>query len=104
MAPWYSFVARFFTGAGIGGEYAAINSAAGGVRDRRGVRAGGPGGPPERPVSRSRASAIFRLASLLGESYGIASGKAKARVLEEIALPLTADDDAAPDESDKRRQ
>jgi hypothetical protein len=94
LAPWYSFVARFFTGAGIGGEYAAINSAA----------AGGPGGPPERPVSRSRASAIFRLASLLGESYGIASGKAKARVLEEIALPLTADDDAAPDESDKRRQ
>ena len=27
FAPWYLFVARFFTGAGIGGEYAAINSA-----------------------------------------------------------------------------
>jgi MFS family permease len=27
FAPWYFFVARFFTGAGIGGEYAAINSA-----------------------------------------------------------------------------
>ena len=27
FAPWYFFVMRFFTGAGIGGEYAAINSA-----------------------------------------------------------------------------
>ncbi len=27
FAPWYFFVTRFFTGAGIGGEYAAINSA-----------------------------------------------------------------------------
>jgi MFS family permease len=27
FAPWYFFVFRFFTGAGIGGEYAAINSA-----------------------------------------------------------------------------
>ncbi|MCV7298681.1 MFS transporter [Mycobacterium barrassiae] len=27
FAPWYFFIARFFTGAGIGGEYAAINSA-----------------------------------------------------------------------------
>jgi MFS family permease len=27
FAPWYFFVCRFFTGAGIGGEYAAINSA-----------------------------------------------------------------------------
>ena len=27
FAPWYFFMARFFTGAGIGGEYAAINSA-----------------------------------------------------------------------------
>jgi MFS family permease len=27
FAPWYFFVARFFTGSGIGGEYAAINSA-----------------------------------------------------------------------------
>jgi MFS family permease len=27
FAPWYFFVLRFFTGAGIGGEYAAINSA-----------------------------------------------------------------------------
>src|SRR6201992_3586690 len=27
FAPWYLFVTRFFTGAGIGGEYAAINSA-----------------------------------------------------------------------------
>jgi MFS family permease len=27
FAPWYLFMARFFTGAGIGGEYAAINSA-----------------------------------------------------------------------------
>ncbi len=27
FAPWYFYVARFFTGAGIGGEYAAINSA-----------------------------------------------------------------------------
>jgi MFS family permease len=27
FAPWYFFVARLFTGAGIGGEYAAINSA-----------------------------------------------------------------------------
>jgi MFS family permease len=27
FAPWYFFGARFFTGAGIGGEYAAINSA-----------------------------------------------------------------------------
>src|SRR5690625_2920940 len=27
FAPWYFFLARFFTGAGIGGEYAAINSA-----------------------------------------------------------------------------
>jgi MFS family permease len=27
FAPWYFFVARFLTGAGIGGEYAAINSA-----------------------------------------------------------------------------
>ncbi|MDE9367160.1 MFS transporter [Luteipulveratus sp. YIM 133132] len=27
FAPWYLFIARFFTGAGIGGEYAAINSA-----------------------------------------------------------------------------
>ncbi|MCW2755390.1 MAG: proP 2 [Marmoricola sp.] len=27
FAPWYLFAARFFTGAGIGGEYAAINSA-----------------------------------------------------------------------------
>jgi MFS family permease len=27
FAPWYFFAARFFTGAGIGGEYAAINSA-----------------------------------------------------------------------------
>jgi len=27
VAPWMFFVARFFTGAGIGGEYAAINSA-----------------------------------------------------------------------------
>src|SRR5271156_4176050 len=27
FAPWYFFVARFFTGTGIGGEYAAINSA-----------------------------------------------------------------------------
>ncbi len=27
FAPWYFFVARFFTGMGIGGEYAAINSA-----------------------------------------------------------------------------
>ena len=27
FAPWYFFVSRFFTGAGIGGEYAAINSA-----------------------------------------------------------------------------
>ncbi|WP_006243552.1 MFS transporter [Mycolicibacterium tusciae] len=27
FSPWYFFVARFFTGAGIGGEYAAINSA-----------------------------------------------------------------------------
>jgi MFS family permease len=27
FAPWFFFVARFFTGAGIGGEYAAINSA-----------------------------------------------------------------------------
>ena len=26
-APWYFFVCRFFTGAGIGGEYSAINSA-----------------------------------------------------------------------------
>jgi MFS family permease len=26
-APWYFFLCRFFTGAGIGGEYAAINSA-----------------------------------------------------------------------------
>ncbi len=27
FAPWYFFVARFLTGSGIGGEYAAINSA-----------------------------------------------------------------------------
>jgi MFS family permease len=27
FAPWYFFITRFFTGAGIGGEYAAINSA-----------------------------------------------------------------------------
>ena len=27
FAPWYFFMARFFTGSGIGGEYAAINSA-----------------------------------------------------------------------------
>jgi MFS family permease len=27
FSPWYFFIARFFTGAGIGGEYAAINSA-----------------------------------------------------------------------------
>ncbi|MBU8826190.1 MFS transporter [Mycolicibacterium goodii] len=27
FAPWYFFICRFFTGAGIGGEYAAINSA-----------------------------------------------------------------------------
>ncbi|MGH9079419.1 MAG: MFS transporter, partial [Acidimicrobiales bacterium] len=27
FAPWFFFMARFFTGAGIGGEYAAINSA-----------------------------------------------------------------------------
>ena len=27
FAPWYFFAFRFFTGAGIGGEYAAINSA-----------------------------------------------------------------------------
>ncbi|WP_255945123.1 MFS transporter [Streptomyces odontomachi] len=27
FAPWYFFLMRFFTGAGIGGEYAAINSA-----------------------------------------------------------------------------
>lgn len=27
FAPWYFYVCRFFTGAGIGGEYAAINSA-----------------------------------------------------------------------------
>ena len=27
FAPWYFFFTRFFTGAGIGGEYAAINSA-----------------------------------------------------------------------------
>ena len=27
FAPWFFIVARFFTGAGIGGEYAAINSA-----------------------------------------------------------------------------
>ena len=27
FAPWYLFLTRFFTGAGIGGEYAAINSA-----------------------------------------------------------------------------
>jgi MFS family permease len=27
FAPWYFFVCRFFAGAGIGGEYAAINSA-----------------------------------------------------------------------------
>jgi MFS family permease len=27
FAPWYFFLIRFFTGAGIGGEYAAINSA-----------------------------------------------------------------------------
>jgi MFS family permease len=27
FAPWYFFVCRFFTGSGIGGEYAAINSA-----------------------------------------------------------------------------
>src|SRR5687768_15095064 len=27
FAPWYFFVCRFFTGMGIGGEYAAINSA-----------------------------------------------------------------------------
>ena len=27
FAPWYFFVCRLFTGAGIGGEYAAINSA-----------------------------------------------------------------------------
>ena len=27
FAPWYFFIARFITGAGIGGEYAAINSA-----------------------------------------------------------------------------
>lgn len=27
FAPWFFYLARFFTGAGIGGEYAAINSA-----------------------------------------------------------------------------
>ncbi|MDX6646165.1 MAG: hypothetical protein QOK40_1892, partial [Miltoncostaeaceae bacterium] len=27
FAPWYLYLCRFFTGAGIGGEYAAINSA-----------------------------------------------------------------------------
>src|SRR4029077_14349111 len=27
FAPWYFFIARFFPGSGIGGEYAAINSA-----------------------------------------------------------------------------
>ena len=27
FAPWYFFVARFFTGSGLGGEYAAIASA-----------------------------------------------------------------------------
>ncbi|MCG5431536.1 MFS transporter [Mycobacterium sp. MYCO198283] len=27
FSPWYFFVMRFFTGAGIGGEYAAVNSA-----------------------------------------------------------------------------
>src|ERR1700710_2668451 len=27
FAPWYFFICRFFTGMGIGGEYAAINSA-----------------------------------------------------------------------------
>jgi MFS family permease len=27
FAPWYLYLVRFFTGAGIGGEYAAINSA-----------------------------------------------------------------------------
>jgi MFS family permease len=27
FAPWYFFICRFFTGAGIGGEYAAVNSA-----------------------------------------------------------------------------
>ncbi len=26
-APWYFYLCRFFTGAGIGGEYSAINSA-----------------------------------------------------------------------------
>lgn len=27
FAPWFFFIARFFTGAGIGGEYAAVNPA-----------------------------------------------------------------------------
>jgi MFS family permease len=27
FGPWFFFLCRFFTGAGIGGEYAAINSA-----------------------------------------------------------------------------
>src|SRR4051794_41648066 len=27
FAPWYFFLCRFFTGFGIGGEYAAINTA-----------------------------------------------------------------------------
>jgi MFS family permease len=27
FAPWYFFITRFLTGAGIGGEYAAVNSA-----------------------------------------------------------------------------
>src|SRR6201998_2982618 len=36
FAPWYFFIARFFTGAGIGGEYAAINSANDDVTPARG--------------------------------------------------------------------
>jgi hypothetical protein len=46
-------------------------------------------------------AAVMALGGLAELFLGV---KAEGRPLEELALPLTAEDDAAPDESDKARQ
>ena len=103
FAPWFFYLARFFTGAGIGGEYAAINSAIdelipARVRGRVDLIINGPTGSARRRASAAALvfldTAIFpmdlgwRLAFGLGAVLGLVITLVRRKVPGEPAVAV----------------
>ena len=96
FAPWCFFLARFFTGAGIGGEYAAINSAIDELIPAR-VR-----GRVDLIINGTYwlGAVVLAVAGMVELMWGV---KAEGERLEDLAAPLStvdaADEQAQPERS-----